>query len=116
MARMLLNAALFQVAWFAAVLGAAYERAWLGPLVLLPVLAVNLMPLVRHMPSNLFWAGSTAVSGLVLQAGDPLDRADIVVEPDLAEIDYVLPRCDDLLARGRAATLPIIPLLQTLLI
>jgi NTE family protein len=80
------------------------------------VLAVNLMPLVRHMPSNLFWAGSTAVSGLVLQAGDPLDRADIVVEPDLAETDYVLPRCDDLLARGRAATLPIIPLLQTLLI
>lgn len=42
MARVLLNAGLFQVAWFAAVLGAAYEIAWLGPLVLLPVLAVNL--------------------------------------------------------------------------
>ena len=42
MARMLLNAGLFQVVWFAAVLGAAYEKAWLGPLVLLPVLAVNL--------------------------------------------------------------------------
>ncbi len=79
------------------------------------VVVVNLMPLARRVPSNLFWAGSTAVSALVLQAGDPLDRADIVVEPDLAEIDYVLPRCDDLLARGRAATLPIIPLLQTLL-
>jgi len=42
MLRMLLNAALFQVAWFAAVLGAAHEMAWFGPLVLLPVLAVNL--------------------------------------------------------------------------
>jgi len=80
------------------------------------VVAVNLMPLARRVPSNLFWAGSTAVSTLVLQAGDPLDRADIVIEPDLAEIDYVLPRYDNLLARGRAATLPIIPLLQTLLI
>ena len=80
------------------------------------VVAVNLMPIARRLPSNLFWAGSTAVSALVMQAGDPLDRADIVIEPDLAEIDYVLPRCDDLLARGRAATLPIIPQLQTLLI
>ena len=42
MARILLNAGLFQAAWFAAVLGASYERAWLGPLILLPVLAVNL--------------------------------------------------------------------------
>ena len=42
MAKLLLNAGLFQAAWFAAVLGAAYERAWLGPLVLLPVLAINL--------------------------------------------------------------------------
>jgi len=80
------------------------------------VVVVNLMPLARRVPSTLFWAGSTAVSALVLQAGDPLDLADIVIEPDLAEIDYLLPRCDDLLARGRAATLPIIPLLQTLLI
>lgn len=37
----LLNAVLFQVVWFAAVLGAAWGMAWLGPLVLLPVLAIN---------------------------------------------------------------------------
>lgn len=79
------------------------------------VLAVNLMPLARHMPSNPFWAGSTAVSGLVMQAGDPLDRADFVVEPDLAETDYVFPGCDDLLARGSAATRAIVPQLQALL-
>lgn len=79
------------------------------------VLAVNLMPVSRRVPSNFFWAGSSAVSALVLQAGDPLDRADILVEPDLAEIDYVLSPCADLLARGRAATTPIIPQLRALL-
>lgn len=79
------------------------------------VAAVNIMPVARRVPSNLFWAGSTAVSALVMQAGDPLDSADIVVEPDLAEIDYLYPRCDDLLARGYAATQPILPLLRSLL-
>jgi hypothetical protein len=38
----LLNLILFQVAWFAAVLGAARGIPWLGPLALVPVLGVNL--------------------------------------------------------------------------
>lgn len=38
----LLNVALFQVAWFAAVLGAANGATWLGPLVMLAVLGVHL--------------------------------------------------------------------------
>ncbi len=38
----ILNLLLFQVAWFAAVLGAAGGMAWLGPMVLLPVLGVHL--------------------------------------------------------------------------
>ena len=42
MGRKLLNAALFQVAWFAAVLGAAKGMPWLGPLTMLPVLGINL--------------------------------------------------------------------------
>ena len=79
------------------------------------VLAVNLMPMARRMPSNLFWAGSTAISALVLQAGDPLDLADILIEPDLAEIDYLFPNMNDVLARGRAATEAIIPQLKALL-
>ena len=79
------------------------------------VLAVNLMPMARRMPSNLFWAGSTAISALVMQAGDPLDLADVLIEPDLAEIDYILPRADDLLARGRTATQAILPQLEALL-
>jgi NTE family protein len=79
------------------------------------VLAVNIMPVARRMPSSLFWAGSTAISALVLQAGDPLDLADILIEPDLAEIDYLFPQGNDLIARGRAATTPILPQLIALL-
>jgi hypothetical protein len=56
MVRVLLNAALFQVAWFAAVLGAAHERAWLGPLVLLPVLAINLAMAADRRSELQLWA------------------------------------------------------------
>lgn len=79
------------------------------------VLAVNIMPMGRRVPSNFFWAGSTAVSALVMQASDPPDRADIVLEPDLAEVDYLYPRCNDVLQRGRAATEAILPQLHALL-
>jgi Protein of unknown function (DUF2878) len=48
----LLNALLFQLAWFAAVLGAARGMAWLGSLVLLPVLAINLS-LSKDRPGEL---------------------------------------------------------------
>lgn len=41
--RNVLNAVLFQAAWFAAVLGAARGMPWLGPLALVPVLAVHLL-------------------------------------------------------------------------
>ena len=37
------NVALFQAAWFAAVLGAARGMLWLGPLVMIPTLAVHLL-------------------------------------------------------------------------
>jgi hypothetical protein len=40
--RKAVNLLLFQVAWFAAVLGAAGGMAWLGPLALIPVLGVHL--------------------------------------------------------------------------
>ena len=36
------NVILFQAAWFAAVLGAAQGMPWLGPLVMIPVLAIHL--------------------------------------------------------------------------
>jgi len=41
--RKLINVALFQAAWFAAVLGAAREMFWLGPLSMIPVLAIHLV-------------------------------------------------------------------------
>lgn len=40
--RKLINVVLFQAAWFAAVLGAARGMLWLGPLSMIPVLAVHL--------------------------------------------------------------------------
>ena len=41
--RKAVNVALFQAAWFAAVLGAARGMPWLGPLAMLPTLAVHLL-------------------------------------------------------------------------
>ncbi len=38
-----INVALFQAAWFAAVLGAAHGMLWLGPLVMIPTLMVHLL-------------------------------------------------------------------------
>lgn len=43
MTRKFCNFILFQVAWFAAVLGAAKGMPWLGPLAMVPVLGVHLM-------------------------------------------------------------------------
>ena len=40
--RKVINVVLFQAAWFAAVLGAARGMLWLGPLSMIPVLAVHL--------------------------------------------------------------------------
>ena len=40
--RKAINVVLFQVAWFAAVLGTARGMFWLGPLVMIPTLAVHL--------------------------------------------------------------------------
>lgn len=42
LARKAVNIALFQTAWFAAVLGAARGMFWLGPLSMIPVLAIHL--------------------------------------------------------------------------
>jgi hypothetical protein len=64
MAKVLLNAGLFQAAWFAAVLGATHERAWLGPLVLLPVLAINLSMASDRESELKLWAFS-GVLGLL---------------------------------------------------
>jgi len=40
--RKVINVALFQAAWFAAVLGAARGMLWLGPLSMIPTLAIHL--------------------------------------------------------------------------
>ncbi|MBL0225048.1 MAG: DUF2878 domain-containing protein [Geobacteraceae bacterium] len=42
MTRKVINVVLFQAAWFAAVLGTAHGMPWLGPLAMLPTLAIHL--------------------------------------------------------------------------
>lgn len=42
MGRKLVNVVLFQIAWFAAVLGAARGMLWLGPIVMIPILAIHM--------------------------------------------------------------------------
>ena len=41
--RKVINVVLFQAAWFAAVLGAARGMFWLGPLAMIPTLAIHLL-------------------------------------------------------------------------
>ena len=41
--RKVINVALFQAAWFAAVLGAARGMFWLGPVAMIPTLAIHLL-------------------------------------------------------------------------
>jgi hypothetical protein len=47
---MVINFVLFQLGWFACVLGAANGRPWLGPLVVLVAVAVHLLRARRPMP------------------------------------------------------------------
>jgi hypothetical protein len=42
MGRKLVNVVFFQIAWFAAVLGAARGMLWLGPIVMIPILAIHM--------------------------------------------------------------------------
>jgi NTE family protein len=79
------------------------------------VLGVNIMPLVQGGPRNFFWAGSKAISNLVLNSGEPCGSADVLIEPDVAEIDYLFPGTEELLRLGREAVTPHIARLKALL-
>lgn len=79
------------------------------------VLGVNIMPLARHRPPNFFWAGSTALTNLIVHAGDRLDSADAMIEPDVAEMDFLIPDDIELVQRGRAAAAAVLPQLLMLL-
>lgn len=79
------------------------------------VLGVNIMPLVQGWPRNFFWAGSQAISNLVLKSGEPCSSADVLVEPNVAEVDYLFASTAELLRLGRKAILPHIDRLKALL-
>ncbi len=79
------------------------------------VVGVNIMPLAHHRPPNFFWAGSTALTNLIVHAGDHPDTADVWIEPDVAEMDYLIPDDIELVQRGRAAAAAALPQLLALL-
>ncbi|MFN2167688.1 MAG: patatin-like phospholipase family protein [Anaerolineae bacterium] len=79
------------------------------------VLGVNIMPLMQGGPRNFFWAGSKAISNLVLNSGEPCSSADVLVEPEVAEVDYLFPSTEELLRLGREAIIPHVARLKALL-
>lgn len=79
------------------------------------VLGVNIMPLSHHRPRNFFWAGSMAVTNLIMNAGDPPEATDLMIEPSVAEMDFLIPDAIELIQRGRAAAEAALPRLQALL-
>jgi hypothetical protein len=64
MGKKLLNVVLSQAAWFAAVLGAAKGMPWLGPLSLLPVLAVHLAR-ADNRPGELMLLAAAGILGFL---------------------------------------------------
>ena len=78
--RTLLNIALFQIGWFASVLGAAHHRPYLGPLVVGTALAIHLRFFGTKLEALLILASallgtvaesSLALAGLLAYRADP---------------------------------------------
>lgn len=79
------------------------------------VVGVNIIPLAHNRPPNFFWAGNTALANLLVHASDPPETADVWIEPDVAEMDYLVPDDIELIERGRAAARAALPQLLALL-
>ncbi|MCS6845071.1 MAG: patatin-like phospholipase family protein [Caldilineales bacterium] len=79
------------------------------------VIGVNIMPLLHRRPRNAYWAGSVALSNLISRSLDPCDEADVLIEPDVAEMDFLIPDHIELVQRGRAAAEAALPRLRALL-
>jgi len=65
--RKVINVVLFQAAWFAAVLGAAKGMLWLGPLAMLPTLAIHLA-LQENRPGEVKLLLSAGLLGFVFDS------------------------------------------------
>jgi len=77
------NAILFQAAWFAAVLGAGREMPWLGTVVLIPVLAINLY-LIDKPRSELQLIISAGILGFIFDTA-------LVAAGIFTPVQYLLP-------------------------
>ena len=79
------------------------------------VLAVNLMPMARRDALQPLLGREHGHQRTRAAGGRSAGLGRYSRRADLAEIDYLFPNLHDVLARGRAATLPIIPQLKALL-
>ncbi|MFZ2519994.1 MAG: patatin-like phospholipase family protein, partial [Anaerolineae bacterium] len=73
------------------------------------VIAVNCFPPPRAMPRSMFWQGVTAITWLLLQAGDDPHSADVLVEPDLDQVSLLRLASADLRHRGARAMIAQLP-------
>lgn len=83
MAKKLLNMALFQAAWFATVLGAANGMPWIGPLAMLPVLAIHLA-LADNRPGELILLAAAGILGFLFDTA-------LVASGVFLPVPYLLP-------------------------
>ena len=83
MFRNISNAILFQAAWFAAVLGAGKGIPWLGTVVLIPVLAINLY-LIDKPRSELLLIISAGILGFIFDTA-------LVAAGIFKPVQYLLP-------------------------
>ena len=69
-----INFILFQACWFACVGGAAYQLGWLGPLLVLITVPLQIYLLTEDYRGEAFFALLCGISGFVLETGLILGR------------------------------------------
>ncbi|MDX1777216.1 MAG: DUF2878 domain-containing protein [Desulfobulbales bacterium] len=63
-----INFILFQVCWFACVVGAAYELGWLGPLLVTAAVPLQILLLTEHRKSEALFVVICGLAGFVLES------------------------------------------------
>lgn len=80
------------------------------------VIAVNCFTPPRAAPRGALWQGLTALTWLLLQAGDDPHSADVLVEPDLDQVSFLRLASADLRRRGARAMAAQLPSLHNVLL
>ena len=79
------------------------------------VIAVNCFPPPTHAPIGVAQQATTALSWLLLRAGDPPQSADVLVEPPLEGVSLFALQRERLVRRGAVAMVAQLPRLRACL-